>query len=169
MAIKKFLNFIPKIDETAYIDETATIIGRVIIGKNVSIWPNAVLRGDINEIKIGDNTNVQDGVVMHVTDELNVEIGSNVTIGHLAMIHGAKVGDNSLIGIGAIILDNAVIGKNTIVAAGTVVPPKMNVPDGVLVMGAPATIKRELTQKEIEGIFENAKEYVKLIKDYKQK
>lgn len=168
MAVRNYLAHTPQIDRAAYIDEAASVIGRVKIGKNASVWPGAVLRGDINEICVGDNSNIQDGAVLHVTYELAVNIGNNVTVGHLAMIHGAVIGDNSLIGIGAIVLDGAVIGKNSVIAAGTLVPPGMHIPEGVMVMGAPAKVKRELTAEEIESIARNCQSYVNIINDYKQ-
>lgn len=168
MAVRNYLDFKPQIDESAYVDEAASIIGRVRLGKNASVWPGAVLRGDINEIKVGDNSNIQDGAVLHVTHELGVEIGKGVTVGHLAMIHGAKIGDGALIGIGSIILDGAVIGKNSVIAAGSLVPPNMAVPEGVMVMGAPAKVKRELGAEELKSIADNCMSYVNIIKDYKE-
>lgn len=168
MAVRNYLNFKPQIDQSAYVDEAATLIGRVALGVNASVWPGAVLRGDINEIKVGDNSNIQDGAVLHVTRELGVEIGKNVTVGHLAMIHGAKIGDGALIGIGAIILDGAVIGENSVIAAGSLVPPNMAVPAGVMVMGSPAKIKRELGAEELKSIADNCMSYVNIIKDYKK-
>ena len=169
MTIRNYLDYTPHIDRSAYIDEAASVIGRVKIGQQSSVWPGAVLRGDINEICVGDNSNIQDGAVLHVTYELAVNIGNNVTVGHLAMIHGAVIGDNSLIGIGAIVLDGAVIGKNSVIAAGTLVPPGMQIPEGVMVMGAPAKVKRELTTEEIKSISANCQSYVNIINDYKDK
>ncbi|HOT74566.1 MAG TPA: gamma carbonic anhydrase family protein [Candidatus Wallbacteria bacterium] len=168
MSVRNYLDFKPQIDGSSYIDEAACVIGRVKIGKNSSVWPGAVIRGDINEITLGNNSNIQDGVVLHVTHELGVHIGDYVTVGHLAMIHGAKIGDNSLIGIGAIVLDGAVVGKNTVVAAGSLVPPNAVIPDGVMVMGSPAKVKRELSEAEIKSISENCMSYVNIIKDYKK-
>jgi len=169
MTIRNYLDYAPQIEESAYIDEAATVIGRVKIGKYASVWPGAVLRGDINRITVGHNSNIQDGAVLHVTYELAVDIGNNVTVGHLAMIHGAVIGDNSLIGIKAIVLDGAVIGKNSVIAAGALVPPGMQIPDGVMVMGAPAKVKRELTSDEIKSIAANCQSYVNIISDYKNK
>ena len=167
MTVRNYLDFKPRIDGSAYVDEAASVIGRVALGRNASVWPGAVLRGDINEIKVGENSNIQDGAVLHVTHELGVEIGSGVTVGHLAMIHGAKIGDGALIGIGAIILDGAVIGANSVIAAGSLVPPNMAVPEGVMVMGSPAKIKRELGADELKSIAANCMSYVNIIKDYK--
>jgi len=167
MSVRKYLNFHPAIDESAYIDENATVIGRAKIGKNVSIWPGAVVRADINEIIIGDGSNVQDGAVVHVTYELPAVIGSNVTLGHLATVHGAVIGDGALIGIGAIILDGAEIGRNTIVAAGSLVPPNAKVPPNSMLMGSPAKVVRELKPAEIESIVKNGRTYVEIIKNYK--
>lgn len=168
MPVKKYCDHVPEINDSAYVDDNAVIIGRVKVGANASIWPGAVLRGDINEIIIGDNSNVQDGAVLHVTYELPVIIGSGVTIGHLAAVHAVAVGDNSLIGIGAILLDGAVIGKNCIVAAGSLVTPRTVIPDNSMVMGAPAKVVRPLKSEEIEGITRNGEAYLKLIPEYKK-
>ena len=168
MPVKKYCDYVPEINDSAYVDENAVVIGRVKIGANASIWPGAVLRGDINEIIVGGNSNVQDGAVLHVTYELPVIIGNGVTIGHLAAVHAVTVGDNSLIGIGAILLDGAVIGKNCIVAAGSLVTPRTVIADNSMVMGAPAKVVRPLKPEEIEGITRNCEAYLKLIPEYKK-
>jgi len=148
-----------------FISETASIIGDVKIGKNCSIWYNAVLRGDGESIVIGDNTNIQDGVVLH--GDYITKIGNNVTVGHKALVHGATIGDNTLIGMGAIVLDNAIIGANSIVAAGSVVTSGKKFPDGVLLMGIPAKVVRELTLEDIEENKSSAKWYVDTANGYK--
>jgi carbonic anhydrase/acetyltransferase-like protein (isoleucine patch superfamily) len=165
MVIRDFKGINPEIGENVFISETASIIGDVKIGKNCSIWYNAVLRGDGEAIVIGDNSNIQDGVVLH--GDYITKIGNNVTVGHKALVHGATVGDNTLIGMGAIVLDNAVIGANSIVAAGSVVTSGKTFPDGVLLMGIPAKVARELTKVDIEGNKSSAKWYVDTANGYK--
>ncbi|MEZ7892457.1 MAG: gamma carbonic anhydrase family protein [Candidatus Wallbacteria bacterium] len=168
MPVRKYCDYIPEINDSAYIDDSAVIIGRVKIDADASIWPGAVLRGDINEIIIGAGSNVQDGAVLHVTYEQPVVIGKGVTVGHLAAVHAVTVGDNSLIGIGAILLDGAVIGNNCIIAAGSLVTPRTVIPDNSMVMGAPAKVVRQLKPEEIEGITKNGEAYLKLVSEYKK-
>jgi len=151
------------INEKAYITKTAVIEGDVSIEENVSIWYGAVLRGDLAPIKVGKNSNVQENSVLHVDENCPVVIGENVTIGHGAIIHGCTIGDNSLIGMGAIILNGANIGKNCIIGAGALVTGNTQIPDNSLVIGSPAKVKREVTEDEIRGNLHNAEEYVKLI------
>jgi len=158
MVIRDFKGIKPEIGENVFISETASIIGEVKIGKNCSIWYNAVLRGDGESIVIGDNTNIQDGVVLH--GDYITKIGNNVTVGHKALVHGATVGDNTLIGMGAIVLDNAII-------AGSVVTSGKKFPDGVLLMGIPAKVVRELTLEDIEENKSSAKWYVDTANGYK--
>lgn len=165
MVIRDFKGIKPEIGENVFISETASIIGDVKIGKNCSIWYNAVLRGDGESIVIGDNTNIQDGVVLH--GDYITKIGNNVTVGHKALVHGATIGDNTLIGMGAIVLDNAIIGPNSIVAAGSVVTSGKKFPDGVLLMGIPAKVVRELTKEDIEENKSSAKWYVDTANGYK--
>lgn len=165
MVIRDFKGIKPEIGENVFISETASIIGDVKIGKNCSIWYNAVLRGDGESIVIGDNTNIQDGVVLH--GDYITKIGNNVTVGHKALVHGATIGDNTLIGMGAIVLDNAIIGANSIVAAGSVVTSGKKFPDGVLLMGIPAKVVRELTLEDIEENKSSAKWYVDTANGYK--
>lgn len=165
MVIRDFKGIKPEIGENVFISETASIIGDVKVGKNCSIWYNAVLRGDGESIVIGDNTNIQDGVVLH--GDYITKIGNNVTVGHKALVHGATVGDNTLIGMGAIVLDNAIIGANSIVAAGSVVTSGKKFPDGVLLMGIPAKVVRELTLEDIEENKSSAKWYVDTANGYK--
>lgn len=168
MPVRNYLHHKPEIHENAYVDESAIVIGRVRLMKNSSVWPSAVIRGDINEIIVGEGSNIQDGTVLHVTHELPVIIGNGVTVGHLAMIHGAVIGDNSLIGIGAIILDGVRIGKNCIIAAGSLIPPNADIPDNSMVMGSPGKVKRQVSEAEAGGIALNGKSYVDIIPDYKK-
>jgi len=172
--ILPYKGWYPKIDPSVYLAQTATVIGNVEIGEKSSVWFGAVVRGDVHYIKIGRYTNIQDNAVIHVThytkpdmsDGFPTEIGDYVTIAHMAMVHGAKIKDNVLIGIGAIVLDGAVINENTIVAAGTLVPPGKEFPPNVLLMGRPAQVKRELKPEEIEAIRKNALNYVKYAEEY---
>lgn len=145
-----------------YIHPSAVVMGDVILGKHVSIWPGAVLRGDMDSISIGDWSNVQDGCVLHVETGIPLVVGEHVTIGHKAVLHSCTVGDNSLIGIGAIILDGAEIGDNCLIAAGSLVSPGKKIPDNSLVMGTPGRIIRCLTPEEIEKQRRSPKHYWKL-------
>jgi carbonic anhydrase/acetyltransferase-like protein (isoleucine patch superfamily) len=157
----------PKIHETAYVAESAQVIGDVTLGKNSSIWDNAVVRGDLSSIYIGENTSVQDVCSIHNTKGIPVTIGNNVSIGHGAILHSCSVGNNTIIGMGSVVLDNAVIGENCIISAGAVVTPNTRIPDGSLVMGVPGRVVKPLTPDQIEGNLENARDYVKLSAVYK--
>lgn len=153
-----------KIAKTVYIAPGAQVIGDVEIGDYSSVWYNAVVRGDYNRIKIGDNTNVQDGAVLHISRERECIIGDGVTIGHGAIVHGCTVGNNVLIGMGSIILDGAVISDNCIIGAGALVTQNKVIPEGSLVFGNPAKIIRELTEEEILSIPESAEHYSREVK-----
>ncbi|HHD2751454.1 TPA: gamma carbonic anhydrase family protein [Clostridium perfringens] len=152
----------PKIGEKTFVAHSSDIIGDVTIGEDCGIWFGSVLRGDENSIKIGNETNIQDNAVFHVDKEHNVEIGDGVTIGHGAIIHGCKIEDECLIGMGAIILNGAKIGKNTMIAAGTLVSQNKEIPEGVLVMGVPGKVVRELTDLEIQSIRNSRREYIEM-------
>ncbi len=162
MIIKSFDGKFPKIHQSVYISENASIIGDVEIGENSSVWFGAVIRGDVCNVKIGNNSNVQDNSVIHVNYNMPSIIGDFVTVGHGAVIHGAIISDFVIVGMGAIVLDSAKVGKNVIIAAGSVVPPRMEIPDGVMVMGVPAKIVRTLREEEIDHIRKNALDYVEL-------
>lgn len=164
-----FRNKTPKIGKNVYIAETATIIGDVTIGDDVSIWPSAVIRGDVNPIVIGRGSNIQDGAVIHVDPDTKVFIGNYVTIGHLAHIHGATIHDYVLVGSTSTVLDNSVIQSNNLIAAGALVSPRTQIESGHLVVGLPASIKRALKQSEIEHIAWNAEEYINLKNEYLNK
>ncbi len=140
--------------------EGSVIKGDVDCGENVSIWYNATIRGDIESITIGDNTNIQDNVVIHVDVNYKTTIGDNVTVGHSAVLHGCTIGNNTVIGMGAIILNGAKIGNNCIVGAGTLITQNKEIPDGSLVYGNPAQIIRPLTEEEIKQNTANAQWYV---------
>lgn len=167
--IKTFQNNSPKIDETAFVAGNATVIGDVEIGAESSVWFNAVVRGDVNFIRIGARTNVQDGCVIHVSSKTHSTIlEDEITVGHRATLHGCYVESGSLIGIGAIILDGARIGGNSLVAAGALVTPNTLVPPRSLVLGSPARVKRELTDDEIYNLKTLWQNYVLLLKAYKE-
>ena len=142
--------------------EGAKVIGDVDLKDNVSIWYNAVVRGDIEPISIDENSNVQDNCVIHVSKDYPVKIGKHVSIGHNATVHGGTIDDNVLIGMGAVILNGAHITKNCLVGAGALVTEHKTFPEGSLIIGSPAKAVRQLTKEEIEGITNNADEYVKL-------
>lgn len=167
IVVKDFNNITPKIHETAFVAPNSTVIGDVVLGENTTIWYNAVLRGDIDSIVVGDNTNIQEGCILHCKEGIEVRLGSHVTIGHGAILHSCRIGNNTLVGMGAIVLDSAEIGNNCLVAAGSVVTPRTKIPDGCLVAGSPAEIKRTLSEQEIAEIKCNANEYINLLKYYK--
>lgn len=157
----------PVINEKAFVAENANIIGEVIIGEYVSIWYNVVLRGDIASIVIGKNTNIQDGSVVHCDMGVSTIIGSNVTVGHNVVLHACKIGDGSLIGIGAIVLDKAEVGEGAIVGAGAIVTPRTKIPPYTMALGIPAKVVRNLTKEEVEDLKKHTWGYVELMKKYK--
>ncbi|MBI2619910.1 MAG: gamma carbonic anhydrase family protein [Ignavibacteriales bacterium] len=145
----------------------ASIVGDVEIGARCSVWFNAVIRGDVNTIRIGEETNIQDNAVLHVTHQTHpLRIGSRVTIGHGAIVHGATVGDCCLIGMGARVLDGAVLSPYSFVAAGSLVLEGFEVPEGVLIAGLPARVRRALTNEEREKLLQSAKSYVQYAESY---
>ncbi|OCW83006.1 anhydrase [Pelagibacteraceae bacterium GOM-A5] len=149
----------PKNSGENWVAPNATIIGDVTLEKNSSVWFNAVIRGDNENIYVGEGSNVQDGSVLHTDPGCPLRIGKDVTIGHIVMLHGCTIGDNSLIGIGAVILNNAKIGKNCIIGAKALITENKEIPDNSLVVGAPGRVVRKLTDDEIGKITENAKHY----------
>jgi carbonic anhydrase/acetyltransferase-like protein (isoleucine patch superfamily) len=173
MPIISFGKKIPKIDPTAFIFQSATIIGDVEIGARSSIWPNAVIRGDLQPIKIGENTSVQDNVVIHAPRhsqlEAPVTIGDNVSLGHSVVLHGCEIADNSLIGIHAVVLDRAKIGRWVLVGAGAVVPPNTVIPSKSLVLGVPGKVVRELKEEDMRYIEGNAQSYARTVEEYKKR
>jgi carbonic anhydrase/acetyltransferase-like protein (isoleucine patch superfamily) len=144
----RFLRKKPKLGRGVYIAKTAVVIGDVTIGAHSSVWYGAVLRGDINRIVVGHHTNIQDNAVLHLTDDFPCVLGNWVTVGHSAIVHACQVGDEVLVGMGAVILDGAVIGKQSIVGARSLVKQGMKIPPGSLVVGAPARVVRKLTKPE---------------------
>ena len=165
--IKEFERINPVIDDSAFVAESADIIGDVTIEKDANIWYNAVIRGDSNKIIVGENSNVQDGTIVHCGDDNVTSIGKNVTIGHAAIIHGCTIGDNTLIGMGSIVLDGAEIGEYTLIGAGSLVPPGKKIPSGVLALGSPVRVIRELSEEEKKNLVQSALNYVKAADNYK--
>ena len=165
--IKSFMNIKPTLGEEIYISETAVIIGDVTLKRNSNIWFGAVLRGDEESIVIGENTNIQDNSIIHVNEGAKVEIGDGCTIGHGVILHGCKVGNNTLVGMGSIILNGAKIGNNTIIGAGSLITQNKEFEDGVLIMGNPAKVVRKLTQEEIENNKKDCLNYLELSNKYK--
>ena len=152
---------------TAFVDESAQVIGDVRIGPESSVWMNAVLRGDVNSIRVGQRTNVQDGTVIHVMHHTHpTAVGDDVTIGHGAIVHGCTVGNRVLVGMGAILLNGSMVGEDSIVAAGSLVTENMVVPPRSLVMGSPARVRRPLTDDEVRFVLESAGNYVRYRLDY---
>ncbi len=166
--ITSFKDKQPAIDPTAFIADDAIVIGDVEIGAEASIWFGSVIRGDVNYIRIGDRTNIQDATVIHVSSETHSTILENdITVGHRVTLHGCYVEAECLIGIGAILLDGVRVGKNSLVAAGSLVTPGTQIPPGSLVMGTPAKVKRELSDEEIGNIRRSAVRYVELAAIYR--
>lgn len=170
MNLRPFKGQLPRLGERVYIDPAATVIGDVMIGDDSSIWPGTVVRGDVNFIRIGARTNIQDGTIVHVTHDgpytppggLATIIGNDVTIGHGAIIHACRIEDACLIGMGATVLDGAVVRQHGFVGAGAVVPPGKTVESGELWLGNPAKPVRRLSDKEIEQLYYSAQHYLRL-------
>ncbi len=174
MAIRSFQGITPILGERVYVDGESTVIGDVVLGDDVSIWPGTVIRGDVNYIRIGARTNVQDGTIIHVTHDgpygkaggFATVIGADVTIGHGAIVHACVIEDACLIGMGSIVLDGAVVKKHGFVGAGAVIAPGKVVGEGELWLGNPARMVRKLGEKEIEQLYYSAKHYVRLKDKY---
>jgi carbonic anhydrase/acetyltransferase-like protein (isoleucine patch superfamily) len=166
--IRAFRATSPAIAPSAYIDASAQVIGDVVIGEESSVWMNAVVRGDVNAIRIGARTNIQDGTIVHVMREPShpTVVGDDVTVGHGVVLHGCTVGHRCLIGMGAILLNGSIVGEDSIVAAGTLVAEGVVVPPGSLVMGTPGKVRRALAPNEIALIAQSAANYVKYRLDY---
>lgn len=174
MTIRKFEEFTPEIAESVFIDEAAVVIGRVEIGADSSVWPMCSVRGDINSIKIGERSNIQDGSVLHVTHDSDyapggyaLEIGNDVTVGHNVVLHACTIEDECLIGMGTVVLDGAVIKRGAMVGAGSLVPPGKVLDSGYLWLGSPVKRARELSEKEKSFFKYSAKHYVALKNRYK--
>ena len=152
-------NHAPLLKGDNFVAPNATVIGRVTLEAQASVWFNCVLRGDCDEIIVGQGSNVQDASVLHTDVGFQLRIGANCTIGHMVMLHGCEIGEGSLIGIKAVILNGSKIGRNSLVGAGTLIPERKTYPDGVLIMGTPGKVVRELLPQEIQGLQVNAQFY----------
>jgi carbonic anhydrase/acetyltransferase-like protein (isoleucine patch superfamily) len=151
-----------------FIADGAVVIGSVVLEQNASVWFNAVIRGDNDLITIGENSNIQDGSVLHTDGGIPLTVGRNVTVGHKVMLHGCTIGDNSLIGINSVILNGAKIGKGCLIGANALIPEGKEIPDGSLVMGAPGKVVRELSPEQQKGLEMSAMHYVENFKRYKK-
>jgi carbonic anhydrase/acetyltransferase-like protein (isoleucine patch superfamily) len=174
MPLRPYRDTLPRLGERVYVDPAASLIGDVVLGDDVSLWPGTVVRGDVNFIRIGARTNVQDGTVVHVSHDgphaklggFATVIGADVTIGHKAIIHACRIEDAVLVGMGAIVLDGAVLRKHAFVGAGALVAPGKKVGEGELWLGNPARKVRMLSDAEIEALYYSAQHYVRLKDDY---
>jgi carbonic anhydrase/acetyltransferase-like protein (isoleucine patch superfamily) len=173
MSIRNYRQIHPQIDATAWVDEAAVVIGAVCLGADVSVWPMAVLRGDVDRIEIGARSNIQDGSVLHVTHDgpyspggRALLIGEGVTVGHNVVLHACTIGDFCLIGMGAIVMDDAIVGEHCMVAAGAVLTPGKKMDPGTLWKGNPARYVRQLSETEIQRLHYSAEHYVRLKNDY---
>lgn len=165
--IKSFQNTRPKIHESAYVADGAIVIGDVEIGAESSVWFGSILRGDVNYIRIGERTNVQDGTIIHVSSKTHPTVlEDEITLGHRVTLHGCYIETGCLIGIGAIVLDGARVGRNSLVAAGSLVTPDTTIPPGSLVMGSPARVKRTLADDEVKDLERFWRNYVALSRIY---
>nr|WP_314271236.1 gamma carbonic anhydrase family protein [uncultured Kingella sp.] len=175
MDIRPFGGHIPQLASDSFVDKTAVLIGDIVLGAESSVWPLCVLRGDVNTIRIGCRSNIQDGSVLHVSHPTAAKpegsplvIGNEVTIGHRAMLHGCTIGSRVLVGMGTIVLDDAEIGSDTVIGAGSLVPPRKRLAGGFLYMGAPVRQIRALTEAEREHLRYSAGHYVKLAALHRQ-
>ena len=169
MTVRSFENIVPRIAASAYVDESALVIGDVTLGEDVSLWPNVVARGDVNSIRVGARTNIQDGTILHVSHDSEfapggfpLQIGADITVGHQAILHGCTVEDRCLIGIAATVLDGAIVRSGVIVGAGSLVPPGHDLEGGYLWVGSPARRARELRESEVAFLNYSAGHYVEL-------
>jgi carbonic anhydrase/acetyltransferase-like protein (isoleucine patch superfamily) len=161
LAIYQLADRVPQIDSSAFVFDNATVIGHVILGRGVNVWPYATVRGDNEPIVVGDGSNLQECCVLHTDPGYPLTIGRNVTVGHQAMLHGCTIGEGSLIGIQAVILNNAVIGRNCLIGAGALVTEGKVIPDNSLVLGRPGKVVRELTAEDIARNHANTANYVR--------
>ena len=168
MAIYELADLKPKIDPSAFVFDGAILVGQVTLKANVSIWPGVIIRADNDTITIDENSNVQEGSVLHIDAGTPLYIGKNVTVGHKVMLHGCTIGDGSLIGMSATILNNAVIGNNCIIGAGALIPEGKVIPDNSVVVGV-AKILREVTPEDLEGSHKGTQHYVEQSRTYREK
>jgi carbonic anhydrase/acetyltransferase-like protein (isoleucine patch superfamily) len=165
--IRSYKTWTPKLGERVYVDQSAQVIGNVELGDHASVWMCAVIRGDVEAIRIGAHSNIQDNCVVHVyKNEFPTLVGDHVTVGHSVTLHGCIVESHCLIGMGATILNDAVIGEGSIIAAGALIPERMKVPPRSLVMGAPGKVKRQVTEEELEGVRLAARNYFEYKESY---
>lgn len=157
----------PQIDDTAWVAPTATVIGRVRLGAQVSVWYGAVIRGDLEDIGVGAGSNIQDGCVLHADPGFVLSVGSGVSVGHNAILHGCTIGDDVLVGMGATVLNGAVIGAGSLIAANALIPEGAQIPPGSLVAGVPGKVRRELSEVEHERIELNATVYLHNMDTYR--
>ena len=168
MALYQLDDQVPQLADSAWVADSAQVMGAVVLGEDSSVWFGAVLRGDTELIRIGRGSNVQDGSVLHADIGYPLSLGENVTVGHQVMLHGCTVGDGSLIGIQAVVLNGAKIGRNSLVGAGSLVTEGKEFPDGSLIMGSPAKVVRQLTAEQIAGLQQSAAHYVDNARRYRR-
>lgn len=156
----------PQIPSSTYVAHSADVIGNVVLGNDVSVWHNSVIRGDFNSIVVEDSSNIQDNSVLHVDSNEPLHIGTNTTIGHGCIIHGCTIGNSCLIGMGSLIMNRAMIGSNCIIGAGTLITQDTKIPDNSIVLGRPGKISKQISQSDLEYINSNAKAYVALKNKY---
>lgn len=174
MPVRPYRDILPRLGERVYVDPTASVIGDVELAEDVSVWPHTVIRGDVNFVRIGARSNIQDGTVIHVSHDgphtrlggFATVIGADVTIGHRAIVHACRIGDACLIGMGAIVLDGAVVEKHGFLGAGAVLTPGKTVGEGEMWLGSPARFARRLGDAEIEALYYSARHYVRLKDEY---
>ena len=167
MAIYELDGIAPRIDESAWVADSAQVMGNVELAEGASIWFGAIVRGDTEEIRIGRNSNIQDSSVLHTDHEKPLSIGDNVTVGHKVMLHGCTIGDGSLIGIGAVVLNGAKIGKGCLVGAGSLVTEGKEFPDGSMIVGSPARVVKQLTPEQLGHLRLSAQHYVENARRFK--
>ncbi|MCM2349857.1 MAG: gamma carbonic anhydrase family protein [Bacteriovoracaceae bacterium] len=166
MIFSRYLDYAPTLGKRIYAAPGSKIIGRAELGDHVNIWYNAVIRADVNFVKIGKNSNIQDLCMLHVTEVNSLTIGENTSLGHSVILHGCKIGSGCLIGMGAIILDGAEVGDNCLVAAGSLISPGKKFPSGSMIKGRPAVVERPLSEQEIERVSNHYKSYVNYKEQY---
>jgi carbonic anhydrase/acetyltransferase-like protein (isoleucine patch superfamily) len=166
MSVFDFSDRRPEIHPDTFVAEGARLIGRVVLGAGASVWYNCVLRADVADIVIGENSNLQDNTVVHVDSGLPTVLADHVTVGHAAVLHGCTIGSQCIIGMGAIILDGAVIPPRSIVAAGALIPPRKTYPEGSLILGSPGVVARKLSDEEIGHLTDHARDYVAFWRAY---
>ncbi|MCD2513630.1 gamma carbonic anhydrase family protein [Comamonas endophytica] len=167
MAIYELEGRAPQLAASAWVADSAQVMGDVTLGEDVSVWFGSVLRGDTESLRVGAGSNIQDGSVLHADPGQPLVVGERVTVGHQVMLHGCTIGDESLIGIGAVVLNGAKIGRNCLVGAGALVTEGKEFPDGSMIIGSPAKAVRQLTPEQIEGLRQNARHYIDNARRYK--